>query len=296
MWFEESSSRKRSSRKSPARRKTRGRSKQNSTLLYVRSGSKKAGVHPSGKKTAAVILFVAVLTGLIWLLVSGTRLLARTVYADNPDFIIKTIEVNNPTGRLKDNAIREYAGLKAGDNIFSVSLEEIHQNLESAPLIKDVKVRRSLPDTLIIEVNERSPIARLGLNARGYHLSSDVDGYVLGPSARTPFLPAITGVMRSGLRPGNLIEDPGFHDALELVDTCLTAGLDTVIKFDSINIGHPDHMDTRLEGGARVVFSRRDKEENLRKLADIIYQSKSSQKSLAMVDLTVKKNVPVTYK
>ena len=296
MWFEESNSRKKSARKKAARGKTRGRKKQKSTLLYVRSSSKKKSLHPSGKKTAAALLFVVVLAGLIWVLVSGTRLLARTVYAENPTFAIQTVDVRNHGGRLKDGAIREYAGVDVGDNIFSVSLEEIHQNLESAPLVKKVTVQRSLPDTLIIEVFERSPIVRLGLESRGYHLSADVDGYVLGPNARTPFLPAITGLMRTGMRPGKHIEDPGFHDALELVDMCQSAGLDNVIKFDSIDVGHPDYIDTRLDSGARVVFSRTQKEVKLRNLADIIYESKRNQKILTMADLRVTKNFPVTYK
>lgn len=302
MWFEESKpkkkTRKKTTRKKTTRRNTRGgRKPQKSSLLNVRSSRKKTkGVHPSGRKTAAVVLFLAVLGGLIWMMVSGTRLLARTVYAANPTFEIIDVQVNNPGGRLKDTHIREYAGLEDGMNIFEVSLEEIHQNLESAPLVKDVVVTRALPGTLIIDVKERSPIVRLGRDARGYHLSADVDGYVLGPNKQTPFLPSITGVLRKGLRPGDYIEDPGFRDALELVDMCQSAGLDNLIKFETIDIGHPDHLDTRLEGGARVLFSRHDKEEKLYKLRDIIYKAQSKRKKLEMANMTVSKNFPVTLR
>lgn len=290
MWFDDPPPAKKSKKKkTTGRKKTAKRgSSQKPTLLSVRGRKKKATRKQSSKGNrhlamASVFLFVFI--GLIWLLVSGTRLLANRIYADNDNFLIDQVLVNNPGGRLQSAHITDYAGLSDLDNLFALSLKDIQANLEAVPLVKKVVVRRELPGTLQIDIEERSPIARLGLENRGYHLSTDVDGVVLGPSVRTPYLPAILGLRRAGLRPGHHIEMPSFLDALELIDITQTSGLASQIQFESIDIGHPEHLDLRLKGDVRVIIPRESMEGKIRKLSDLLYEASRDQKRLSYLNL-----------
>lgn len=302
MWFE-SPPKGRKTGKTTKGRKTarsnvrRGSKNSKGSLLYVRPSRKgKAAARPQGRRTTLVFLLLAILAGSIWLLISGTRLLAHTIYSENEQFQIRNIVVNNPGGYLKEVHIQEYAGVQPGDNIFSVDLSEMQRKLESVALVREVEVRRELPSTLVIQIAERTPIARLGLDSRGYHLSADVEGVVLGPSTRTPYLPGITGLRRTGLRPGNQIEDSLFRDALELLDMCHTAGFDQNIPIDFLDISHPEYLELRLKTGGRVFFSRQDKETKLLRLSEILFDAEKSGRRIEKVDLTVNKNFPVTYR
>ena len=49
--------------------------------------------------------------------------------------------------------------LQQYDPIFQVSLRQIHHNLHQLPWVRSVTVRRQLPDTLIVNIQERKPIA-----------------------------------------------------------------------------------------------------------------------------------------
>lgn len=302
MWFDDPPARR---KKSTKRKKTsRGKGKKSSrssrsTLLQVKGKKKSSRSRKSTsgghRKPALTVLLILVFAGLVWVLVSGTRLLANTLYADNDAFLIDLVQVSNPGGRLQSTHVTDYAGISDLDNLFALSLKEIHQNLEAVPLVRKVKVGRELPGTLHITIEERTPLARIGLETRGYHLSVDVGGVVLGPSAQTPFLPAITGIRRMGLRPGHQIESDRFLDALELIDISRTAGLNQQLQIAFIDIGHAEHLDLRLENNARIIFPLKDKEGRLRKLSDMMYEATRRGEVIEFADLTVRKNIPARF-
>ena len=76
-----------------------------------------------------------------------------------PDrFRIASIEVKG-NNFLSEGEVREMLGPAVGDNLISADLEALRSNLAASPWVGGAVVRRKLPDTLLVNVTERFPIA-----------------------------------------------------------------------------------------------------------------------------------------
>ena len=62
-------------------------------------------------------------------------------------------------GRSPATPLVRTAGLREGENIFQADLSAAAERLLALPQIEEAKVTRRLPDTLVIEVRERRPVA-----------------------------------------------------------------------------------------------------------------------------------------
>lgn len=60
---------------------------------------------------------------------------------------------------LSQGEVRELMGLSGHENILSLDMPDLARRLRASPWVADASVRRSLPDTLEIEVVERAPLA-----------------------------------------------------------------------------------------------------------------------------------------
>jgi cell division septal protein FtsQ len=131
-------------------------------------------------------------------------------------FRIASIEV---TGNkfLSEGEVREMLGPAIGGNLISANLEGLRSNLAASPWVGGAVVRRKLPDTLLVDVTERFPIA-LAETDQLYVM--DASGELidlLGPRTAGFDLPIIRGlggvsveVRRDRARRANtLLEDLG---------------------------------------------------------------------------------------
>ncbi|MBQ8808270.1 MAG: FtsQ-type POTRA domain-containing protein [Clostridia bacterium] len=83
-----------------------------------------------------------------------------------PGFDIKEIKVRG-NSVLKEDEIIRASGIVKGVNIFGVSLSEAKDNIKSMGYIENVKIKRSLPSTVEITVEEEVGVACLHAEA-GY--------------------------------------------------------------------------------------------------------------------------------
>jgi len=61
------------------------------------------------------------------------------------------------TARVQDSDIFDYAGVRPGQPIFDLNLDQMTMGLLAHPWIRNVTVRRKLPDSVVILVNEEQP-------------------------------------------------------------------------------------------------------------------------------------------
>lgn len=126
-------------------------------------------------------------------------------------FELREIEVRGHT-RAKQMEILDCLDARPGDNLLAVNKEEVRQRVEAHPWVRRARVGKRLPDTLWIEVEERSPVALLNNAREQTLLGLDEDGYVLPqlPNAElsTARYPVVTGIPAAVSFPGNLIEFP----------------------------------------------------------------------------------------
>ncbi|MCZ7591978.1 MAG: FtsQ-type POTRA domain-containing protein [Kiritimatiellae bacterium] len=266
----------------------RNRARGSALQVSARAKTKgRAGVN----KVGAVVLILAVLVGIVWASMFGISRAGDRLFAENDRFVIQQIEVTS-TGTLSSAHLRQYARVSEGQNLFAVNISQIVRNLERTPRVRRAEVRRKLPDTLVINVQERTPIALIKEGAYGRPMPVDGDGHILDPNVGRG-LPLISGGSESGVAPGSVIRDEKTLDALRTLDLSGQARLNALLKIESIKVGNPDYLELRLTSGARVDMGRDRLKWRLEKLADLVVTHQEFDQEIEYADLTVDKNFPV---
>ena len=136
----------------------------------------------------------------------GYRYLSQWEFAPLP---LREIEVSK-LQRLKRDDVIAQAGVRPGDSMLGLRLQDIGSQLAKNPWIDKVQVRRYFPHTLAIEVVERVPVAVVNM---GFLYYMDAGGTVFKPLTQGDSLdyPVITGVTEE-----DLARDPvGTREALK---------------------------------------------------------------------------------
>ena len=106
-----------------------------------------------------------------------------------PIFNITKIDVTG-NSQISSDTIISLSGLKKGENIFKFN-NSIIQNIKENQYIEEVKIKRKLPGTIIISVNERTVKYQIKLiNSYAY---IDKNGYILEISNAKKEVPVIVG-------------------------------------------------------------------------------------------------------
>ncbi len=252
--------------------------------------------------TAAVVLSMTSY-GLYRLTSAG---LGRVLFA-NPQFAIARITIETD-GALTPQQVQRFAGVRVGQNIFSVDLREAQRNLELIPQVQRVEIRRELPQRLVIRVSERIAVARLQSSSR--QLSDAVfyvdragvvmkpirldDGTVLQPlAART--LPLLTGAALADVRVGRAVESDQMRRALVLLDALEQSGAGAAMEVEQIDLSKLHHLTLTTKQRMTVRFDVQDFRPQLRRLNAILAWAQQHQRAVASVDLTVNRGVPVSF-
>jgi len=218
-------------------------------------------------RTLVLVGVTLAATGLVLFL--GFRKATATLFTENPVFTIRNLDLSSD-GRLTPELLQRYAELREGENLFRVSSEEIRQRLRSVPLVKDVQVRRQLPDTLEVRVVERTPLARIVVPGYELPLAVDAEGWIWIGDASTQALPQLTGFHPLGLRPGIRLAAPDLLDALALLSR---VAKDVTLRSVGITRVHRRDAETfllTLATGEEVLIPRRTMHAGLDYLPDIL--------------------------
>ena len=119
-----------------------------------------------------------------------------------------------------DDEIKVMGNCKTGGNIFiGTSCKDIKKRLSRDAYMEEVKVKRILPDTIKIELNERVQAAAVVYGSK--FVIIDQDGTVLRKTGVEPELTVIKGLTISKLSVGEKLETEEkvlLRQALELID------------------------------------------------------------------------------
>lgn len=107
-------------------------------------------------------------------------------------FTVQRVEVQGAPDQAKADILRA-AALSKGEPILDVRLDDLRKRVEGAGWVKDAKIVRLLPDTLIIAVVPRQPLAVW--QHLGVAKVVDGEGKVIGDAdaGRFPDLPLVVG-------------------------------------------------------------------------------------------------------
>ncbi|HHU31174.1 MAG: cell division protein FtsQ/DivIB [Zhaonellaceae bacterium] len=132
-------------------------------------------------------------------------------------FSVSTVEIRN-NKFLSSGEIKQLADIPMGINIFKVEDAKVKQNIALHPMVKDVKLRRQLPDTLIISIEERQPVV-LVPSETGF-IELDESGVLLQRISTISgvSLPILTGVkINTDISPGQVVVNENLAKTLEFI-------------------------------------------------------------------------------
>ena len=137
------------------------------------------------KLSLAITLIFTVFAGMSW----GIYRFAVTT----PRFALQDVELVGAQ-RLTVEQVLSDAGLKKGGNLLQVDLAEAEQLLIKNPYVASVKIQRSLPSRIRIEIVERSPIAILVTSEKLFLLDRDGQLFKSLDSGDPYDFPMLTGM------------------------------------------------------------------------------------------------------
>jgi cell division protein FtsQ len=126
------------------------------------------------RQKRAAVTGSAMALGLVlgWLLFGSTALAVQHIEVQGLD-------------RVPEEAVRGAVQFELGHPMTMISPQAAARRVAALPLVSSVKVVRSWPSTLVVEVTEREPIAAVPVAASRFALT-DRDGVVVETVARTP--------------------------------------------------------------------------------------------------------------
>lgn len=231
-------------------------------------------------------------------------LLERAFY-DNPEFMLQHVEVVTD-GTLTKQEILQTAQVPAVINLLKIDLAGIDQRLRQRSQVKEVRVKRQVPDTLEITVWERTPIAWLGyqgarLDKHENGVLLDADGYAICCHTLYrefydfPVILVPREVIAEFVLFGERLDLPSIHSALELVQLWPSGAPAANLRISQIDASRHYRLLVDCQPEMRLVFQPENLPGQLIKLGDALRHGAQRNRYFAQVDLTVSENIPVIY-
>lgn len=285
------------------RRVSNLRQRRQQHLLDVKVRSRRATQHRT-RRVLALLSRVTVLAGLCAAIYVGAREGAKRFFFENADYQLRTIELQTD-GTLQREQILKVADLHEGENIFSVNLGRVRDNLQRLPQVDDVEVVRKLPREIDIRVVERKPVAWITGDKQisdpfvsDAAFLVDARGVLMREKKLLPEylgLPLISGCSSESLEAGKVVESLEAKTALELLRLSTRSFMQTRFQIREIDVSKSYCLLVTDKNHARVTLALNDLEAQLQRLEQFLVYCDDSKQELETVNLLVQRNIPVTF-
>src|SRR5262245_51480115 len=121
-------------------------------VLDVKLRTKEARAARMKLATTALGVSLGTVLALYLLWRGGVCALDRFVFK-NDAFAVRNLDIQTD-GSIPMTQLRQWAGVKPGDNLLALDLARIKRDIELAPMIESAAVERVLPHTLRVRVSE----------------------------------------------------------------------------------------------------------------------------------------------
>lgn len=208
-------------------------------------------------------------------------------------FNVSTIEIRN-NHFLSSGEILQLADIPRGINIFKVEDIQIKQNLMLHPMVKEVELKRHLPDIMIINIVERKPVI-LVPSETGF-LELDESGVFLRKvsTISNVSLPILTGIqINTDIAPGQVLVNDSLAKALEFLSKIPVEQRSIVVELE-------------LKGGQYIVYTsqgiqvrfgnQKDVPQKFAILDELIKSDQLEDKFIEYVDITTVATPVIKYR
>jgi cell division protein FtsQ len=203
------------------------------------------------------------------LLLSFFLFVGHSVYVHllgDPYFRVREVEVVGGR-KISKEALRSLTVVEGMPNLFSVKLKEVVKRLESHPWIEQVRVRKVFPNKILVQIEERKPMAIIQLEELYY---IDTGGEIFSPvGERDEYnYPYLTGLTRRVLEKDPVEAKRLITKALELLRIVSQEKLPPLEELSEIHVekAFGIHCFTKTEG-VQVKMGWEDFGEKLKRLS-----------------------------
>lgn len=235
------------------------------------------------------------------LLVWGIFKAAKHVFIEGERFLLTEVTISpepSPESFLNYYSLTRLTGLDCGVSIFSYDIGEIKESLESRPEIKSAVLRKRLPGTVMIEIDERVPVAKL--TSEGKELLVDSEGYCfqsrLTPSHLIQRLPIIIPLYghdaKLNLETQHLT-DMGLQRAIHLATRWHEYDISDALL--SVEVKNYHSLEVVLESGSALLFGYYEHERQIQDFCSLQSHCETTGQQIVSANLLPYKNIPVKF-
>ena len=165
-------------------------------FLKKRNGLKKnqGGLFGGIIRFLKLAVIIASLVPALYLMDKGYGFISQSHILDKADNFLKVRSVKIKGNRfVPAEELAPYLGRIEGRNIFRIDIRDIANRVKRHPWVKEVSIRRELPDTLWVDISERTPAVYVNNNGSLY--LADEEGIILGDKTENALiLPVVYGI------------------------------------------------------------------------------------------------------
>lgn len=167
-----------------------------------------------------------------------------TIALRSPLFEVRRVEVRG-NGRLGPGEVRALVRHAQGRNLWLLSLDQLARSVDQHPWVAEARVRRDLPSTLVVEIEERIPVAWVADPGGGAAVAAD--GIVVQRRDEG------TGLVSLG--PVEQLEEPGALTAAPRASVRVVASLPPRIRREVAAVSlRGEGVILRLRSGATILY------------------------------------------
>lgn len=227
-------------KKSNSNKKENNRPKSNNKKVKLNNNYKKKSVK-NNKKVVFIITIILIIACIFVFILTA------------PIFNITKIDVMG-NSKLSAEAIISLSDIKIGENIFSFN-NKIVSNIKENPYIENVQIKRHLPGSVKIIVEERDVKYQISL-INGY-IYIDKNGYILESSNEQKEVPTLIGIRTSEdnlLNEKRLIESDleKLNDIMKIMEATKNIGINSLIT--EINFEEKDNYILYLQNERKRIY------------------------------------------
>ena len=220
---------------------------------------------------------------------------------DQPYFKVSQLRIEGVSKPIAEQLQQQIEGfLTRNRNMLSLNSGELAHMLEALPRVRNLRLEKVYPDTLLVRAAERQPAAVVV--GDGFFLV-DREGHVIEKiqpcELRSYDFPYISGFAPEEIQVGEKIYNANLYRALDLTRVLQERNPDLFARFSEIHIArdpdsHLDNMTAHLKGGMEVRFGDSNPIEKLPAFETFIKTQTdrgADPFSMAFVDLRFKDQV-----
>ncbi len=231
---------------------------------------------------ATFIFLLWILTGIVWLGLADFRRPPAQIHI-------------NGHSALTTEDVYQIAGIDSNLKFYQIDANEVIKRMNQHPFIEQAYVRKLIPNTLFIILNERRPYVFLKIEDSYYLIDEQL--YPIKKISASQPIPSftLTGIKREEINLGQSIVSMGLQQGRELLNLVRASQL-PLDQFAELDVADPLNLKLKLRNPPLLIqLGHDDYLEKIKTFERVYPHLQQSKKSLKSIDLRYQNRAIVRF-